>query len=424
MADDNSSLYARRIGAPRTSDEIWGYWLFVLGLLAGVVGIVLFLPSSPASGLREASIAVGGLGLALLVAGPVIRLPLRPLATYTTYLGLAVAVLAVAWFVVVFPSGWSVRTGNAGVVGLYAVGIGVVGLGGVVIPLLTGATAAVDARVADLEASLATERAERERLETELDAERERSEAELDAERERSEADLTAERERSDDELARERERGEAAAATAAEERAALEAELASLRRSQAQFELYQDTADEWRWRLRHRNGNVVADGGQGYTRKHNAQKGMQSVRANALGAAVVDATNVSEAEGPLLPDLAERSDATFDIYEDAGDEWRWRLVHDNGNIIADSGEGYTRRRDAERAVESVTRNVGPAGYLRIDPTSFEVYRDGAGEWRWRLIHENGNVLADSGEGYTRRRDARRAVESVRDGVGDASVED
>jgi len=410
VSDKNSSLYSRRIGAPRTSDEVRGYWLFVLGLLAGIVGIVLFLPSESASTLREASIAVGGLGLALLVAGPVIRLPLRRMATYTTYLGLAVSVLAVAWFVVVFPSDWSVQTGNAGVIGLYAVGIAVVGVGGILIPLLAGATSAVDERTADLEQELAAERDERERVEGEL--------AEAVDERERVEDELTETRQQA-------RERDEAAAAAATEEREARAAELAAIHRSQAQFEVYEDAGEEWRWRLRHRNGNVVADSGQGYTRKHNAQKGLQSVRANALGAAVLDVATVPDDEDiPVLPDLVDSSKASFEVYEDAGEEWRWRLVHENGNVLADSGEGYTRRRDADRAIESVKRNVGPASYLRIDPTSFEIYRDGAGEWRWRLIHKNGNVLADSGEGYTRRRDARRAVESVRDGAGDASVEE
>ncbi|QLH80172.1 HVO_2922 family protein [Halosimplex pelagicum] len=58
---------------------------------------------------------------------------------------------------------------------------------------------------------------------------------------------------------------------------------------SQARFELFRDRADEWRWRLVHRNGNVIASSGEGYTRKHNAEKGMRSVMANASGAEVVE---------------------------------------------------------------------------------------------------------------------------------------
>lgn len=60
---------------------------------------------------------------------------------------------------------------------------------------------------------------------------------------------------------------------------------------SQARFELFRDRADEWRWRLRHRNGNVVATSGEGYVRKIDARNGLQSVMANAPGAAVHEET-------------------------------------------------------------------------------------------------------------------------------------
>lgn len=35
--------------------------------------------------------------------------------------------------------------------------------------------------------------------------------------------------------------------------------------------------------------------------------------------------------------------------------------------------------------------------------TSFETYKDKKGEFRWRQIHRNGNIIAVSGEGYKRR---------------------
>lgn len=54
-------------------------------------------------------------------------------------------------------------------------------------------------------------------------------------------------------------------------------------------------------------------------------------------------------------------SDATFELYEDDADEWRWRLVHDNGNIIADSGEGYSSKGGAENGIESVKDNAPDA---------------------------------------------------------------
>lgn len=35
-------------------------------------------------------------------------------------------------------------------------------------------------------------------------------------------------------------------------------------------------------------------------------------------------------------------------FYKDLADEWRWRVTSKNGNIIADSGEGYKNKGDAE----------------------------------------------------------------------------
>jgi len=51
-------------------------------------------------------------------------------------------------------------------------------------------------------------------------------------------------------------------------------------------------------------------------------------------------------------------SDAEFELYEDSAGQWRWRLRHDNGNIIADSGEGYDNKGDAENGIESVKQNA------------------------------------------------------------------
>ena len=42
-----------------------------------------------------------------------------------------------------------------------------------------------------------------------------------------------------------------------------------------------------------------------------------------------------------------------------------------------------------------------------------EVYQDAAGEWRWRRKGPNGEIIADSGEGYTRQEDAARAAARV-----------
>ena len=54
-------------------------------------------------------------------------------------------------------------------------------------------------------------------------------------------------------------------------------------------------------------------------------------------------------------------SKATFELYVDRADEWRWRLVHDNGNIVADSGEGYATKQKARQGIRSVKLNAPDA---------------------------------------------------------------
>ena len=57
---------------------------------------------------------------------------------------------------------------------------------------------------------------------------------------------------------------------------------------------------------------------------------------------------------------------ATFELYQDAADEWRWRLRHQNGNIIADSGEGYASAEKAKQGIDSVKQNAPDADVERL----------------------------------------------------------
>ncbi len=54
----------------------------------------------------------------------------------------------------------------------------------------------------------------------------------------------------------------------------------------------------------------------------------------------------------------------------------------------------------------------------------FELYKDRAGEFRWRLRHENGQLIADSGEGYTTKANAINGIESVKENTPTAPIED
>lgn len=57
----------------------------------------------------------------------------------------------------------------------------------------------------------------------------------------------------------------------------------------------------------------------------------------------------------------------TFEVFQDNADEWRWRLVASNGNIIADSGEGYRSKQGVKRGIESVKKSASRAEVQILD---------------------------------------------------------
>jgi uncharacterized protein YegP (UPF0339 family) len=56
-------------------------------------------------------------------------------------------------------------------------------------------------------------------------------------------------------------------------------------------FQIYQDRKGEYRWRLRARNGEIIADGNEGYSSKASCKHGIDLVKEQAASAAVEDQT-------------------------------------------------------------------------------------------------------------------------------------
>lgn len=49
----------------------------------------------------------------------------------------------------------------------------------------------------------------------------------------------------------------------------------------------------------------------------------------------------------------------------------------------------------------------------------FQIFKDVAGEWRWRLVAANGRIIASSGEGYKNRSHAIEMVGKIMDIEGE-----
>ena len=84
-----------------------------------------------------------------------------------------------------------------------------------------------------------------------------------------------------------------------------------------AKFELYKDKGGQFRWRLRHENGNIIADSGEGYTTKANALNGIESVKTNCRAADIVEQETAKPARKPAkAPKKAEEPAAVAEPVE------------------------------------------------------------------------------------------------------------
>jgi len=114
--------------------------------------------------------------------------------------------------------------------------------------------------------------------------------------------------------------------------------------------------------------------------------------------------------------DGAQKGGLKFEIYQDAGKEFRWRLKAANNEILATAGEGYKAKADAQRGVELIQEGVTK------DTVKFEFYEDKAKEHRWRAKAANGQIIGVSSEGYKAKADAENAVNLIKKGAAKAEV--
>lgn len=98
---------------------------------------------------------------------------------------------------------------------------------------------------------------------------------------------------------------------------------------------------------LKASNGEVIATS-EVYTAEKSCLNGIESVKTNAPVAAVENQTE----EG-----FKEEKNPKFEVYQDKGGEFRFRLKAKNGQIIATS-EGYTTLKNCLNGIESVRKNV------------------------------------------------------------------
>ena len=106
----------------------------------------------------------------------------------------------------------------------------------------------------------------------------------------------------------------------------------------------------------------------------------------------------------------------------------KFDLKATNGEVIATS-EVYNTEESCRKGVASVAKNAPIAnledqtveGFQKEKHPKFEIYRDKAGEFRFRLKATNGQIIA-VGEGYKSLQSCKNGVASVAKNAPDASV--
>jgi uncharacterized protein len=54
--------------------------------------------------------------------------------------------------------------------------------------------------------------------------------------------------------------------------------------------------------------------------------------------------------------------EAKFEVYKDESEDFRWKLVHDSGQVIANSGESYPTKVLAMESISSLVNVIVPDG--------------------------------------------------------------
>ena len=106
----------------------------------------------------------------------------------------------------------------------------------------------------------------------------------------------------------------------------------------------------------------------------------------------------------------------------------KFNLKAGNGEIIATS-EIYTTEAACKKGIASVKKNapIAPVenqtveGYKVEKHPKFEVYKDKAGEFRFRLKATNGQIIA-VGEGYKALASCLNGIESIKKNAPDAPI--
>ena len=116
-----------------------------------------------------------------------------------------------------------------------------------------------------------------------------------------------------------------------------------------------------------------------------------------------------------------------FNIKGTKNGGFKFDLVANNGEIVATS-QVYKTMRTLRIGLKSVVKNcMAPIEDQTVEPVvavkcpKFEVYKDNADEFRFRLKASNGQIIT-VGQGYNHKSSCLNGIDSIRRNAPDANI--
>ena len=106
--------------------------------------------------------------------------------------------------------------------------------------------------------------------------------------------------------------------------------------------------------------------------------------------------------------------------------EFTFNLKASNGEVVLAASETYTTMAACENGIASVKKNAG----VQVEDQTreekqtnpkYELYKDKAGEFRFRLKAANGEIIGKS-EGYKAKASAKKGIASIAKNAPDAAI--
>ncbi len=453
-------LYARYVGEPESKKDVWGYWLFLIGAVVSFVGVALFLvfrPSETETLIRGVALALAAAGLPLGLLGIVLLLPLKRFSAWLTVLGGLVSLGAVGFFIWAYPTHWPPITSpgtvdySTQIIATYSGGIGLMVLIAILVPIITGEKSlflSPEYEREDEHPPVAVGESVRGGMFSVYRDGKDWTWRLIDQEAVAGSVDSYVSKLETEESVDRIKKKVK---------------EAGLLEIKHAAFRLYEAAEDSWKWVLMSEAGSIVAESDEEYGSRDDAAESVNDLKEFGPDAEIIDiegdgAFQIHEergefrwrlvdedrsvlAEGPhgieTYGDAAEGTEIAKGLAEDArilavetlgvelfekGGAWHWRLVDADDEELATSEDGYDEQRVAEEEVYDLLEDVANAPLLDAEDPSFEVTPAEDGGWEWRLVDEDGDVLARNAETANAPGPAEKTAGTVRDNAAGADV--